>query len=181
MIDVRHLSKKIVLLGDPSVGKTSVARKFVYDIFDDKYISTLGTKITKKQINYNNLIKDLKINLTLLVWDVMGQHDFAKFHQVAFTGCKGAIIVCDIARFETIKNWEYWQKSVYESEGRIPIILIGNKIDLAENHKPGVEMFENIVKQFNIPSYFTSARTGENIEKAFYLLGGTMLKNDYQK
>ena len=88
-----EVSKKVVLLGDPSVGKTSVARKFVYDMFDDKYISTLGTKISKKQIVYENLFNEPRIELTLLVWDVMGQHDYAKFHEVVFTGCKGALIV----------------------------------------------------------------------------------------
>jgi small GTP-binding protein len=179
MTDVKRISKKIVLLGDPSVGKTSVARKFVYDIFDDIYISTLGTKVTKKQIVYDDLFKNTRVELTMLVWDVMGQHDFSKYHQVAYTGCMGGIIVCDISRKETIKNWEYWRKSLFDSEGQIPLILIGNKYDLANNHKPEIELFQTLTKESNYPTFFTSAKTGENIETAFYLMGKSLLKKDF--
>jgi len=176
-----QLSKKIVLLGDPSVGKTSVARKFVFDMFDDKYISTLGTKITKKEIAYENISNEYRISLTLLVWDVMGQHDFEKFHEVAFTGCKGGIIVCDITRNETIENWQFWQKSLYKTEGEMPIIIIANKNDLANEHQLGVDLFKNIASEFNVPSFFTSAKSGENIESAFYILGEKLLEIDFPK
>jgi small GTP-binding protein len=181
MADSKQLSKKIVLLGDPSVGKTSVVRKFVLDMFDDKYISTLGTKVSKKQIVYEFLFKDKKINLTLLIWDVMGQRDFARFHQVAFTGCKGALVVSDITRYETIENLSYWQKSLYKSAGEIPIVFIGNKNDLSRFHKSGIDKFYELTHQLDFPSFLTSAKTGENVGEAFYLLGENMLKFDFEK
>ena len=181
MSEPLQLSKKIVLLGDPSVGKTSVARKFVYDIFDDIYISTLGTKVSKKLVVFENVFNTPKIELTLLVWDVMGQHDFVDYHKVAFTGCKGALIVCDITRTETIENWYYWQKSIYRSEGEVPFIIIGNKFDLAKKHQAGVELFNDIVKGIKVPSFLTSAKTGENIEKAFSILGANILEKHFQE
>lgn len=179
MSKVKELSKKVVLLGDPSVGKTSVAQKFVYDMFDDKYISTLGTKISKKQIVYSDILNNADVKLTMLVWDVMGQHDFSQFHEVAFTGCTGGIIVCDISRNDTIENWKYWKNSLFKSVGEVPLVIIGNKVDLALQFKSGIEMFEFQAAEFTLPSYFTSAKTGENIEEAFHLLGKTMLKKDF--
>ena len=109
----------------------------------------------------------------------MGQHDFSKFHEVAFTGCMGGIIVSDITRKETIENIYYWQKNLHKSAGQIPIVIIGNKFDLAENHKSGVDSFLSIASQFNVPSFLTSAKSGENIEAAFYILGENILKCDY--
>ena len=179
MTELKRLSKKIVLLGDPSVGKTSLVRKFVFEMFDDKYISTLGTKISKKQLVYNNLIPDCSINLTLLVWDVMGQRDFYKFHDVAFTGCKGGLIISDVTRKETIENCQYWQKSLFKSVGEIPIIILGNKIDLAEKFETEVEFFKNFTTEQKIPNFLTSAKTGENVETAFQLLGKEMIKTVY--
>ena len=180
MTEIIQLSKKIVLLGDPSVGKTSLARKFVFDIFDDKYITTLGTKISKKQIVYEKLVNDATISLTMLVWDVMGQHDFAQFREVAYTGCMGGIVVCDITRKETIENWLYWRDSLFKSVGEVPIVVLGNKIDLAENHEPEVVMVKKITTENNLISFFTSAKTGENVDNAFYLLGQNILKKDYK-
>lgn len=177
MTEIIDYSKKILLLGDPSVGKTCLVRKFVYDIFNDGYISTLGTKVTKKAIVYDNLIPDTKIQLTLLIWDVMGQKDFARFHQVAYTGCQGAFIVCDISRIETINNWVVWKDSLFKSEGELPIILLGNKIDLAAENTKGVELFKSITAQAKVRSFLTSALTGENVEKAFQIMGEDLLKN----
>ena len=177
MTEIIDYSKKILLLGDPGVGKTSLVRKFVYDIFDDQYISTLGTKVTKKALVYNNLVKDTKIQLTLLIWDVMGQKDFAKFHQIAYTGCQGAFIVCDISHIETIKNWVVWKNEIFESEGNLPIILIGNKNDLAAKNPEGVELFNSITNRTNITKFLTSAVTGENVEKAFQMIGEVLIKD----
>ena len=178
MSGVKVLSKKVVLLGDPSVGKTSMVQKFVYDIYDDKYISTLGTKITKKELSFDN-IGDTAFKLTLLIWDVMGQLDFSKFLEVAFSGCKGAMIVSDITRPETIENIYYWQKSLFNSEEKIPIVVLGNKYDLALRYAKGLDKFNGIKDKSPGPMFLTSAKTGENVENAFHKIGEMMLREDY--
>ncbi|WP_455392933.1 GTP-binding protein, partial [[Eubacterium] cellulosolvens] len=98
MQNVFDFQKKIVLLGDPAVGKTSMIRKFVYNQFNDEYISTLGTKVVKKSLEYDQLLKNSVFNLDLMIWDVMGQEDYRVFHQSACMGSQGALIVADITR-----------------------------------------------------------------------------------
>ena len=64
---------KVCLLGDIAVGKTSLIRRFVLDQFDDKYISTVGTKVTKKKMDFEFPEANCSVEVTLLIWDIMGQ------------------------------------------------------------------------------------------------------------
>ena len=68
--------KKICIVGSGGVGKTSLIKRFILNIFDDKYLKTLGTKVSKKALVVEYPEKDLKIDLTMLVWDIMGQETF---------------------------------------------------------------------------------------------------------
>ena len=88
------LIKKVCLLGDSSVGKTSLVRKYVYDTFDDSYIATIGTKTVKKQLSVSHFGKD--IDLTLMIWDILGQKEYRKVQSMSFQGTSGALVVCDI-------------------------------------------------------------------------------------
>ena len=99
--------KKIVLVGTGGVGKTSLIKRFILNIFDDKYLKTLGTKVSKKVLLIEHPEKDLKINLTMLVWDIMGQETFRPLLQDSyFYGAGGCLAVCDSTRAETLKALE---------------------------------------------------------------------------
>ena len=104
MPETEQVSMKIVLLGDPSVGKTSLIKKYVLDIFHDQYLSTLGTKVTTKKLLFPGKSTNNNIELTLIIWDVMGQSGYKLIHESAFQSSKGAIIVCDLTRKETFQN-----------------------------------------------------------------------------
>jgi small GTP-binding protein len=179
MSDVLEISKKIVLLGDPAVGKTSLIRKYVHDIFDDKYISTLGTKVSSKVISLNHPVKQQMAELKFMIWDVMGQRDYEMFHQSAYSGSQGALIVCDVTRKETLNSLPEWVNNLFDVTGQIPIILLGNKNDLVDKKQIESTDLSNVASTFNSPLFFTSAKTGENLETAFSKLGQDIINADY--
>lgn len=160
--------KKICLLGDGAVGKTSLIRRYVYDIFDDRYIATIGTKVTKRVVTVNE-----KIKLTLLIYDILGQKRYNRLHSVYYRGASGALIVSDLTRKETIKSMRKWAQALFKVTSRIPVVFIGNKLDL---EKPATRAVEEITKEFKAPYLFTSAKTGENVEEAFLALSKLLLK-----
>jgi small GTP-binding protein len=170
MSELTQISKKIVLLGDQGVGKTSMIKKYVYDIFDDKYISTLGTKVTTKSVKIEDKTKDRTVEIKLLIWDMMGQKEYEMFHHSAYTGSQGALIVCDITRKETLENLPDWITGLFNATNQIPIVVIGNKNDLEDQKQFGLDEMTTIANTFDVPLYLTSAKTGENIEIAFMKL-----------
>ena len=165
---MREVAKKICLLGDPAVGKTSLIRRFVFDRYDDKYLSTLGTKVTKKIIDMNDT------NLRMMIWDLAGQKEFRRIRNTVFRGVSGAIIVGDLTRKDTLEDMKEWIEELTSSRGAVPFILIGNKSDL-EGKKP--EKLRELSTKYNVPFLMTSAKTGENVEKAFLILGKMILES----
>ena len=179
MSDSITLTKKILLLGDPGVGKTSMIRKFVYDLFEDKYISTLGTKVTSKKLVYNYPTKNKTINMKFMIWDVMGQKDYEMFHQSAYMGSQGAILVCDITRNETLENIPTWLSGLFNVTGEIPIVIIGNKNDLITQRQFDHSDMSKIASTFGAPTLLTSPKTGDNVENAFMTLGQNVIQVDF--
>ena len=176
-MDVKHLQKKIALLGDPQVGKTSLIQRFVYGIFDDKYLATFGAKITKKSLLFGqHRYPDIpNTQLTMLIWDIAGQKAFKSVHQAYYRGAEGALLVCDITRKETLDNICEWVQELYDAVGNVPAILLINKCDLEDMYTFGEKEVEEVVSGFSLPFYITSAKTGHNVENAFQTLAEFIL------
>ena len=164
--------KKICLIGTGEVGKTSLIKRFILDIFDDKYLKTLGTKVSKKELTLEYPEKNSKINLTLLIWDIMGQATFRTLLQDSyFFGAAGALAVCDVTRSDTLGSLEEWVQSLYNIVGEKPIIVLANKYDLVDKRELDEDMLSKMAAKYNTTFYYTSARTGKNVEQAFHELG----------
>lgn len=167
-----EMKAKICLFGESAVGKTCLIRRYVLNMFDDKYISTLGTKVTKKKIIIDHPTQKAKVDLTFLIWDIIGQKGFrALLKEAYFHGAKGALAVCDVTRKYTLNDLKEWIGTIYEVAGKIPVVLLANKCDL----KSEAEFWEEDVKKF-IEEYeglwlLTSAKTGENMQDAFNKIG----------
>lgn len=176
----RNLIKKICLLGDGAVGKTSLIRRYVYDDFDDKYLMTIGTKITKKTMlvkqGTGEPISGEEINLTMMINDIVGQVEFERIHKQYYRGSKGGLFVCDLTRKDTLERVEWWLNSFREVAGNVPVILLGNKLDLKEEHEISFGDMAAFAKKFNCPYFLTSARTGENVERAFKNMGARVCR-----
>jgi small GTP-binding protein len=159
---VRHFTKKIILIGDGGVGKTTLIRKFVYDTFDDKYIQTIGTKVSKKKV----LLPDVKVDVSLMVWDVQGQRNDPLLTRY-FSGAEGALFVCDLTRFQTFENLPEWIKDFEAMCGKVPIVLLGNKADLLDSAQFGESELSALAARYSAKAYLTSAKTGANVERSF--------------
>src|SRR3990172_4292617 len=138
-----HIKRKVLLLGDGAVGKTSLIRRFVVDKFSDDYITTIGTKVTKKDLRLESPGK--AIDLTFMIWDVLGQKGYKNIQESAFQGAKGALLVYDVTRLETLRSLqEYWLPHLSRVVGPIPFVVVGNKIDLARNRAQAQEDLEEL-------------------------------------
>lgn len=169
--------KKFALVGDPLVGKTSLVHRFVIDKYNDSYIQTIGAKVMKKVVAVKTSSGDA--NVTMMIWDVMGQKHFKIIESVAFEHVKGALVVCDITRRETLDNVSYWIESLWKISGKIPVIILANKRDLEAEAAFGERDIAEVAKDFNCDYHLTSAKTGSNVESAFGKLAALSLEDEH--
>lgn len=167
---MKELFRKICVLGDPAVGKTSLIRRYVIDIFDDKYIPSVGMKVTKKQIS----LYDDTLTLTLMIWDILGSKT-SRFDSIYYKGVEGAMIVCDVTREKTLDNITNWISGLFDVTGEVPLVFMANKIDLKSGSTALKEQMNFFSRSFNTEYFFTSAKSGENVEDAFLNLAMDMV------
>ncbi|MCB9418596.1 MAG: GTP-binding protein [Ardenticatenaceae bacterium] len=160
----RVVQKKICLLGDFAVGKTSLIRRFVEGRFDDRYLSTIGVKISRKPID----MADFTLNL--LIWDLAGGDDFSKTGASYLRGAVAALIVCDLTRPDTLAGYEFYAHQMRQIVPDAILIFAGNKADLTEERALSVEELQTLVQQLGGTYLDTSAKSGYQVEKAFQLL-----------
>ncbi len=166
---------KVLLAGDASVGKTSIARRFVKSDFTVDYKTTIGMDVFKKIIEY----KDGR-SVTLSIWDLAGQDRYNFMRNNLYQGSDGVILVYDITRLDTFTSIQKWLTEVRTALGeKIPFILIGNKIDLLKD--VGEVIDKNEPKEFaqkhGCAYKETSAKTGFNVEEVFNELIDQILKS----
>jgi len=167
--------KKICMLGDPAVGKTSLVRRLVTNLFDDKYQVTLGTKLMKKEMWLDHPTSGEAVHLVLIIHDIFGQKGFEAVHRRYIAGSEGALIVCDMTRKETLASASGWVDLLTSVTGEVPLFLLANKNDLEGSLAMSPEEVENSASQLQTTHFMTSAKTGENVEKAFDSLARRLL------
>jgi len=151
------LYKKILLLGDFNVGKTSLIRRFVDNSFDDKYLSTIGVKISKKRIDIEG--KDLEF----LIWDIEGDTPQKPIPAHYFRGASGAIFVVDTVRKKSRKNLLEYIEIFKTLNPQADYVIAYNKVDLLSP-----EQIEKI--KIEKDSFLTSAKEGLNVNSLFETL-----------
>jgi len=157
---------KIIIIGDPSVGKTSLLTKFSTKKFKDTYIPTVGVNILKEVVNLK--INGNEIIVNLMLWDVAGQPQFYMLHKPYFNGADGMVLVFDITRqstFSNVKNW--WNTAVKYGLSGVPRVLIGNKIDLESERKIVQPHADHLSSELNAQYFETSAKSGESVDEIF--------------
>ncbi len=154
---------KIIVLGDPAVGKTELLAKFSSQ-FEEKYLRTVGVSIKKWSIE----LKDYNATVNLMFWNIAGQPQFYMLHRPYFKDADGILLVFDLTRSNTFSNINNWYSSAvkYGLSG-IPRILVGNNLHLKNERKIILPMGEHLSDKLNAPYYETSTLTGENIKEVF--------------
>ena len=175
----RHMKKKVVILGDPAVGKTSLIRRYVINTFDERYISTIGARVSKKEVGVQTVTPPVRMDM--MIWDLIGSKESTRLHEMYYRGAEGALVVCDISRLSTIENMGMWVESFRKAEGDRPAILIINKADLQGFWTLDEDSMEALAARHHTFYYLTSAKTGANVEAAFLRLGEEMVLKDLRR
>jgi small GTP-binding protein len=178
MTEEVNLTLKICFLGDSSVGKTSLIRKYVFNNFDDSYLMTMGTKVSKKTVTIEAPEVDKTFNVTFMIWDIIGDIHFrGLLHHSYLHGAAGALLVCDITRPETLESLGTWVESLnIERNADIPIIFMVNKCDLKNEQQLNEGDIKRIADVYSSLWMLTSAKTGQNVEEVFKVLGKKMVE-----
>lgn len=171
----KRFQRKICLLGDGAVGKTSLIRKYVLEKFDDKYLPTIGTKVSRKEVVISFQKEGVVVDLTMIIWDIVGQKAYQKLRRMYYQGANGALVVCDITRRDTLKSLSDWTKSLFEVANPVPVMFLANKSDLIHKADFKPPELEAIASEFKSPYFYTSAKSGANVNRAFYRLGELIL------
>ena len=161
---------KICLLGEGSVGKTSLVYRFIDDKFHEDYKATLGVNILQKNLE----IDDNSVSTN--IWDLGGQDTFENLRKLYLEGSEGALVVFDLTNRKSFEKLGTWIRDFREHRGEKPFYLIGNKADLKDQIVVKEEEANLLAKEHDVDLIITSAKTGENVEKAFVNLIKTLLE-----
>ncbi len=160
---------KVVVVGDPAVGKTSLVVRYVKGVFNPSYILTLGVNFFVQDIS----IGDNKLRMN--IWDTAGQERFGPIRKKYYKGARGAVLVFDQTNRESFERLSFWIDEVKRSCGEIPMIIVGNKADLISSiDETDAQEF---AAQHQLTYVETSAKTGMNSIRPFRLLAPLMLDN----
>ncbi|MES1265209.1 MAG: Rab family GTPase, partial [Variovorax sp.] len=154
------MQKKICLLGAFGVGKTSLTRRYVDSIFSDAYLTTVGVKIDKKQLDVGATA------VSLVIWDIAGEDEVSAVRTSYLRGAAGYLLVIDGTRPETLDTAVSIQARVDAEIGSVPFVALLNKADLEEDWTLAPERIEQLeAAGWNFRR--TSAKTGVGVEETF--------------
>jgi small GTP-binding protein len=177
----QRMKVKICLVGEGAVGKTCLIRRFIHDQFDDKYISTLGAKVSKKEIKMPDPKGGPDLEIDMTVWDIMGEKGFRELLKEAyFHGAQGILAVCDVTRKDTLLELPEWVNAVNKVAGAVPMTVLANKVDLVNQRVVTDEELTKVAESYKAPWMRTSAKTGENVESGFQKLAWLIANKNLQ-
>lgn len=152
---------KISLLGEAAVGKTSLILRYVKNFFKEDLKSTIGTNFMTKTMNVGTS------GVQLLIFDIGAQKIFSSMRVKYFQGSNAAIAVYDVTSRESLHALPEWIISVKDVCGNIPIIIVGNKVDLIDERAVLRSDAEALADRFNCMYDEASAKTGDSVEAVF--------------
>ena len=167
---------KLCIIGDSSVGKSNFLFKFIEGQFSPLHVATIGFDYKSRIITLPNFKKKVKLQ----IWDTAGQEKYMTVNKNLFQRVQGVILMYDITSRETFERLNIWLNIIKQMTNDIPIVLVGNKLDLEDNEDDGriIEYGEgeDFAKENDFDFFEVSAKNGTNVEKAFISIAEKILK-----
>ena len=154
------IQKKICMLGGFAVGKTSLVRRFVSNVFSDHYQTTIGVTVEKKGVTIGDQ------DIMLMLWDLYGEDEFQHVRDSYLRGSSGYILVMDGTRRATLETALKLQQAVVRTVGSVPFVSIINKSDLRSEWEIDEPAIEHLREQ-GWTVLFSSAKLGQGVEELF--------------
>lgn len=164
---------KLLIIGESSVGKTSIIVRYTENKFDNSGIATCGVDVKCKYVSYEN------IKIRLDIWDTAGQERFRGLAKNYFRGSNGFILVYDITNqksFEKLKGWMNDAKEKMDPKSKM--IVIGNKKDCQENREVDLDILEDFANKNKVKTLEVSAKTNEGIDEIFNIMVEDLVKGN---
>jgi small GTP-binding protein len=162
------MQKKIALLGASGVGKTSLVRRFVASMFDEKYLTTIGVKVDKKAVRVGAQ------DVTLMVWDVAGAEEHFSVPSAYVKGASGYLLVADGTRIDTFAAAAAIIEQMDRDLGPLPFVFVVNKKDLVDAWQADAARLD-AMRTRSVAVLISSAKTGEGVEEAFQQLANAIV------
>ena len=155
---------KIVIIGDGSVGKTSLIHRYIDNKFQDSYNETIGIDLFNHSLSID--FENQSYDISLVIYDLGGQDYWKKLRADFYNRSKGIVLVYDVSKIESFNNLKNWYTEAIDNIGhKVPCIVVGNKIDL--NTSIPKDLFESYINEFKFKHHYVSAKTGQSVIDAF--------------
>ena len=169
---------QLLIIGDSTIGKSSILSRYTKGDFNFNYLATVGLDFFTKDEIFDG--KTIRIK----IWDTAGQERYKSLTQGYFRNAEGILVVFDVSNLDTFNNLKYWIQSIKTNinvdKGHVPVIIIGNKIDIFER-EVSKEAGENFAKEQNFDYFETSAKSGKGVKECIKFLVEKVLKNSENK
>ena len=170
-----QIKLKLLIIGDSSVGKTSMLLSYTDNYFPESHLATIGVEYKVKEI-----VTD-KFNISLQIWDTAGQERFRSITKSFFRNTNGIIFVYDVTCRKSFQSVKEWIKDSELHDNGFEKILCGNKIDLKEKREVNFDELEEFGMKKKIEVMEISARERINIDEAFQKIINLILSNKSDK
>lgn len=178
---VRRMKSKLALLGEGGVGKTSLIRRFVINKYDDAYVHTVGTRVSKIELTVPHS-PDIEVHVDMSIFDIMGQRGFKDLvRETYYHGAQALMGVCDLTKKDSLLALSEWIPSALEITGDVPVYILVNKKDMEEQRDVTDEEVRSVAEAFKAPFVLASAKTGEFVDDAFNALAIEVVDRSFQQ
>ncbi len=171
-----HAKVKVCLVGADRGCKTRLVRSHVQEAFDDTYLTTLGTKVSKKVLRANAPGVGSPALVDILLWDILsarGSRDVLR--EAYFSGSKGILAVADMTRRSTLRELDDSIRDVQGVAGPVPVVILAANRDRTDRLEMTEEEVARVAKEHNAGLYFASGTADEGVEEAFESLAESVL------